>query len=312
MANDKTISDKMTDDETISDKMTNDKTTNDQTTTDKPLSNQMTNLALGRNSTSGRLVAIWMKKLAPELRNQIYRDTYDLVLADLTERASSGVYSEEAGSTHLLCEGTHDALAGIKQVTGEVSEARSIWLAEYWPRVCKLKFRFTSVRDYVTCHLPFATVHKASLQPESVIMIDSPESLSELEYIHRAPRHSDSDQQCSCSDTCALTAFLTRESNASRPIKVDLQHEIRKWWALQDSQRTWATLMASSRYAQVGRESPLQTQSLGIRGKLFKVQEVDVDEDNGYVSYMEFRGPLAWLNWSDYEEVVEVEGRSLA
>ncbi|KAK3631526.1 hypothetical protein LTR22_021047 [Elasticomyces elasticus] len=146
--------------------------------------------------TAPACVAHWLNKLPGELRNIVYRATYDALLTDVTKRSRSGVYGPKACGNHLLCTITHDSFSDLTVPTPAISElgrvnaqvqsqaakrhaaklpkpcvpeAHSIWLAEYLPQIRCLCFKFTSLGDYLINHLPLVQMH--GLHAESKITI---------------------------------------------------------------------------------------------------------------------------------------------
>ena len=271
--------------------------------------------------SSGEIMAYWMYQLPRELRDMIYRDTYDLLIADLEKRAATGIYTQGVASTNLLCERTHAAFAEIAEIRLDgriVNESRALWLAEYWPRVCKLKFHFSRVHDYITYHLPFATIHQVDLG-ESEIVVENVQSLPAKHQVHEDPIY---DESCHCSEVCKFIAFLHREFDAStgqwpRNLgdpnrycegRYDLQHEIKVWWR-PEGPRWWFRKFHMPCY----REHPglPVKQVLAIRDERFMVEEAKLD-GNGQVRKIRVRGPLALLNWAEYDGPRAVMGAGKA
>ncbi|KAK3631523.1 hypothetical protein LTR56_012279 [Elasticomyces elasticus] len=165
--------------------------------------------------TASHCVTHWLLKLPAELRNRVYRLTFALLANDLRQRALTGHYSIEAGSTNSVVRRTLDALSGAsglarptyvgpkkhahsttagstaltrhqsKYIVSQrrsvkptpaldlAGEARSIWIAEYWPYVCRLRFRFVALPDYLTYHLPFVRTN-TSLNTVTQIILEMP------------------------------------------------------------------------------------------------------------------------------------------
>ncbi|KAK5717557.1 hypothetical protein LTR17_016000 [Elasticomyces elasticus] len=240
--------------------------------------------------TASQCVTHWLSKLPGELCDEIIRETYELLFVDLERRACFGRYSIKASSTALLCKRTQDAFSE----TG--SEARSIWLAEFWPRICKLYFRFTSIEDYLTYHLGFQLANLALYSDTEIVLQSSsplPGGFTGWSSGCRKPTclarfH---DRNCSI---CHLLDMIARGCGVLEHLAMGCQPECEKdmWWQC-NSAHCMFWLM------KLKRGMMPESQSFVIGERTFVVDHLAFDR-NGHTEHMRIKGPLHKLDWQRY------------
>ncbi|KAK5702079.1 hypothetical protein LTR97_004899 [Elasticomyces elasticus] len=301
---------------------------NREQTTVECMTNQMASLPSNLRDTqptAPACVAHWLNKLPGELRNIVYRATYDALIADLTKRSRNGIYGPEVCGNDLLCARTHDSFSDLtiptpvinelSQVNAQeqsqaskrhttkltkpcVPEAHSIWLAEYLPQIRRLCFRFTSVGDYHINHLPLVQRH--GLHADSRVTVKAaPAGANQAPrgfHCHSIEPQSQTDhitdrglhRGCSICEVLDLIERAT-EAHAFSRKAIDTM-DMGMWW--RPSLRTWW------HHKLLSLQMPAR-QNFEIYGRDFMLDELRFDE-HGHLEQMRLTGPLHLLDWARF------------
>ncbi|KAK4957937.1 hypothetical protein LTR10_004360 [Elasticomyces elasticus] len=290
--------------------------------------------------TASECVAHWLIKLPAELRNDIYHLTFNLLVRDLKQRALTGQYSIEAGSTNAVGFRTLDALSAaykpstpetgvlepytdstvatlaaltIKAMTrmapaqqsatsgtalGLNNEARSIWLAEYVPYVRRLLFRFSSLTDYLTYHLPYV-FRNPSTTGIAQIMLEfpnghAPRLRSFCRHVFTTQSaHQGGARLCEICELLDLVAYgcdvLQHEGRMGDDYCPPKVAESMWWWP--NFGLYWA-------YKSSTGDMP-KSREFMIRGRKFILDHMAWNE-NGHTDRVRITGPLHTLGWQRY------------
>ncbi|KAK5680038.1 hypothetical protein LTS10_007986 [Elasticomyces elasticus] len=302
--------------------------------------------------TAGECVAHWLIKLPAELRNPIYHLTLNLLVRDLKQRAFTGQYSIEAGSTNAVVFRTLDALSAaykpsapetgvlepyadstvatlaaltIKAMTrtapaqqsatsgtalGLNDEARSIWLAEYVPYVRRLLFRFSSLADYLTYHLPFV-LRNPSATGIAQIMLEFPDGHAPRlrsfcpRVFQSQSAHDAGPRLCEICELLDLVAYgcdvLQHEGRMGDEYCPPKIAESMWWWP--DYGLYWVYRSSTG-----NRRMP-KSQEFMIRGRKFILDYMAWNE-NVHTDRVRISGPLHTLDWQRYWQRREQLSRS--
>ncbi|KAK5680036.1 hypothetical protein LTS10_007984 [Elasticomyces elasticus] len=275
--------------------------------------------------TAAACVAHWLNKLPGEMRNTVYRATYDALIADLTKRSRSGIYGPEACGNDILCTRTHDsfsdltistpAIVELGQVNAQdqsqadkrhtaklsrpyVPEAHSIWLAEYLPQIRDLRFAFTSVDDYLIHHLPFVRMHNLQAENRIVMKASRADPTQEPRGFHCPAIFPQSPNQLSKGHgphrACSICEVLDLISHSQEMQPEASSREGRdamdfKMWWRPGLRAMWDRRLMSLQMP--------ATQKFVMYGEDFMVDELRFDA-HGHLEQMRLRGPLHLLDWA--------------
>ncbi|KAK3114596.1 hypothetical protein LTR53_006933 [Teratosphaeriaceae sp. CCFEE 6253] len=107
----------------------------------------------------------WFHYLPGELRNNVYEQDFQVLLEELQQRASTGIY-EHGSQTNL--ELIEDTMARLTVIAPIGREVHSLWYgtdkeAGYEDQVTALMFNFSAAEDFAKYHLTFAHEYSHAL-----------------------------------------------------------------------------------------------------------------------------------------------------